>query len=291
MHCRGRSIDIQAAVTPFSSSCSWTSVESPFRVWCDRWCSIQRACTMVSTLSLYPMPSSGRGIGSPTGGEVIGGKWHVYPELAAAGLWTTPTDLCRLAITLQQTLAGESSVILSPTMMRQIIQPQADEHMGLGFFVGRDGAQPRFGHTGGNEGFRCELMVYQQGGFAAAVMSNSDSGAPVVSAMLQAITSAYGWPRSVTNQQPPLEPSADSVDLLTGDYELRSGFQLTIQTASTGLTLTIQGQPLLNLMPVEGGTWTAHEVDVEVSFDVRHGQAAVLVLRQDGADLRAQRVR
>ena len=237
--------------------------------------------------ALHPVAASGH----RPGGEVIGGKWHVYPELAAAGLWTTPSDLCRLAMTLQQTLAGESSVILSPSMMRQMLQPQADEHMGVGFFVGWDGAQARFGHTGGNEGFRCEYVAYQQGGFAAAVMSNSDSGAAVVSAMLQAIASAYGWPGYVTSPQPQLQPNQDAVDRLTGDYELRPGFQLSIKQAPNGLTLTVQGQQPLNLNPAEGRTWTVHEVDIVVSFDVQRDQSPVLVLRQNGTDLLAMRIR
>jgi len=235
---------------------------------------------------LHPLAASGH----RSGGEVIGGKWHVYPELAAAGLWTTPTDLCRLAITLQKTLAGESSAILSPAMMRQMLQPPADEHMGLGFFIVGDGAHARFGHTGGNEGFRCELVAYQQGGFAAAVMSNSDSGTAVVGAVLQAIASAYGWPGYVRSPQPQPSPSQDVMEQLTGDYELRPGFNLTVKRATTGLTLSVQGQPPLNLIPVDDGTWTAHEVEMALRFDVQPGQSPVLVLQQNGADLRAPRI-
>jgi CubicO group peptidase (beta-lactamase class C family) len=26
-------------------------------------------------------------------GREVEGRWHIYPEIAAAGLWTTPTDL------------------------------------------------------------------------------------------------------------------------------------------------------------------------------------------------------
>ncbi len=51
--------------------------------------------------------------------RAVEGKWHVYPEMAAAGLWTTPTDLARFAIEIQQSLAGKSSKVLSQATTRQ----------------------------------------------------------------------------------------------------------------------------------------------------------------------------
>ena len=39
-------------------------------------------------------------------GKGMGAKWHVYPEQAAAGLWTTPSDLARFAIEVQLAVRG-----------------------------------------------------------------------------------------------------------------------------------------------------------------------------------------
>lgn len=51
-------------------------------------------------------------------------KWFIHPEMAAAGLWTTPSDLARFAIELQQAYAGKSKRILSREMVRQMLTKQ-----------------------------------------------------------------------------------------------------------------------------------------------------------------------
>ncbi|MFK7817287.1 MAG: serine hydrolase domain-containing protein, partial [Planctomycetaceae bacterium] len=46
-------------------------------------------------------------------GSVVRGEWHVYPEQAAAGLWTTPSDLARFLIAVQRAYAGKPDSILN----------------------------------------------------------------------------------------------------------------------------------------------------------------------------------
>ena len=64
----------------------------------------------------------------------VKGRWHIYPEMAAAGLWTTPSDLARFAIGVQEALAGKSDQVLSRRMARQMLTDQKD-HDGLGVFL------------------------------------------------------------------------------------------------------------------------------------------------------------
>ena len=85
-------------------------------------------------------------------GSAVPGKWHVYPEMAAAGLWTTPTDLARFAIEVQQSLAGKSNKVLSQAMTRQQLTVQKGDY-GLGFALSGSGAGRTFGHNGRDEGF------------------------------------------------------------------------------------------------------------------------------------------
>jgi CubicO group peptidase (beta-lactamase class C family) len=141
-----------------------------------------------------PLPESRWGdaaTGYRSNGNPIEEKWHVYPEMAAAGLWTTPSDLARWAIQLQQAYAGRSNSVLSTQMARQMLTPDTN-NWGLGPAIQSDGA--RFGHGGANEGFRCQLTAFIEGGKGAAIMTNSDSGSELAQEILLTIGAVYEWP-------------------------------------------------------------------------------------------------
>ena len=69
-----------------------------------------------------PLPPSRAAMtasGTRAHGKVIHGRWHIYPEMAAAGLWTTPTDLSRFAIEIALSKHGKSNRVLSEAMTRK----------------------------------------------------------------------------------------------------------------------------------------------------------------------------
>ena len=100
---------------------------------------------------LSPARAGNAATGTRADGTSIDGRWHVYPEMAAAGLWTTPSDLARLAIEVSLASAGRSSRVLSPAMARLMLTEQMPR-VGLGFGLGP--APGQFRHNGANEGFR-----------------------------------------------------------------------------------------------------------------------------------------
>lgn len=126
-------------------------------------------------------------------GRGRGAKWHVYPELAAAGLWTTPTDLAKFAIEVQLSLQGRSSRVLSRALAREMVTPVGVGPFGVGFSVSKDGEGWYFGHGGSNWGFQCDLVAHVRKGYGLAIMTNADSGGLVIRELRSRVAAAYGW--------------------------------------------------------------------------------------------------
>jgi len=152
-------------------------------------------------------------------GEVIKGRWHVYPELAAAGLWSTPSDLCRFAIELQKSVAGGSNKIISQEMAGKMLTPGTGNWgLGMGLGASREEEKRSFSHGGGNEGFICMLFAFVNKGQGAAVMTNSAGGNELVFEILRALSSVYGWSILEPREMALVEIAPEKLLPYTGDY-------------------------------------------------------------------------
>ena len=134
---------------------------------------------------LPPPLASPAATGHAPNGHAIPGGARVYPEMAAAGLWSTPSDLARLVIGLQQAMTGHADAILSPALAREMLTPQTATH-GLGPFVSGTGKALKFFHSGRNAGFDC-LLVGTAAGRGAVIMMNTNAGANVLNVISNAI--------------------------------------------------------------------------------------------------------
>jgi len=126
-------------------------------------------------------------------GAAMDAKWHVYPELEAAGLWTTPSDLARLAIELQNALQGKSNRVLSAASAREMVSPIGMGDFAVGFGLRKLGEGWYFAHGGSNWGFQCDLMAHVRKGYGVAIMTNADSGGAILNEIRNRVAAAYNW--------------------------------------------------------------------------------------------------
>jgi CubicO group peptidase (beta-lactamase class C family) len=129
---------------------------------------------------------NGRGLAMDT-------KWHVYPELAAAGLWTTPTDLAKFAIEIQQTALGRSTRVLTRASVLEMLTPVGVGDYAVGFAITKKGQGWYFAHGGSNWGFQCSVIAHRVKGYGLAIMTNGDAGRPVINEIEARVEAAYGW--------------------------------------------------------------------------------------------------
>ena len=131
-------------------------------------------------------------------GDSAGPKWHVYPEHAAAGLWTTPTDLARFVIEVQLSARGESNLILSQSLVHEMLNPVGVGPYAVGFSVSKNGEGWYFSHSGSNWGFRALLLAHKVKGYGLVIMTNADQGSSVLQELSRRIQHTYNWDSSAS---------------------------------------------------------------------------------------------
>ncbi len=126
-------------------------------------------------------------------GQAMDVKWHVYPELAAAGMWTTSTDLAKFVIEVQESLRGKANKVVSQTSVSEMLSPVGIGDFAVGFTISKRGQGWYFSHSGGNWGFRCTLAAHKAKGYGYAVMTNGEGGGSFAGEIGERIESAYGF--------------------------------------------------------------------------------------------------
>ena len=126
-------------------------------------------------------------------GHTFDAPWHVYPEQAAAGLWTTPSDLARVAIELQLALRGPAGTVLKEATAREMIAPVGAGPFAVGFSITKKGEGWYFTHSGGNWGFSCDLLAHVRKGYGVVIMTNGDQGGRVIEEIESRVAAAYNW--------------------------------------------------------------------------------------------------
>lgn len=201
-------------------------------------------------------------------GQPLTGRWRTHPELAAAGLWTTPTDLARVAIEIVESWAGSRDRLLSPEMVQQMLTPHLDDY-GLGIGVKTVAGTPRFSHGGSNAGFRCLLVAYTGRGQGAVVMANGDNGEDLAMEVLRSIAHVYGWPDLQPQERAVAPVDPDLYVHYEGRYQFVEYPEYGVLVTREADCLWMQALPAglcVQLWPVSETTYFVAENGQEISF-------------------------
>ena len=171
------------------------------------------------------------------------GKWRLYPEAAAAGLWSTPSDLAKIIEEIQQASAGKSSEILSSTLSKSLFTPQIGNSAFVGPIKGEGDAR-WFSSGGSTMGYRSFMVFFPERGQGAIIMTNSDNGHYLAMEIMRGIAHVYEWPDFHPHEKSTVNVSSDTLAEYAGMYEIvgSPGTFLRVNVGEKGLLLNFFNQ-------------------------------------------------
>jgi CubicO group peptidase (beta-lactamase class C family) len=230
---------------------------------------------MTSSSFEQPLPNARAALtaaGYYADGSPVRGRWHVYPEMAAAGLWTTATDLAKFAIEVQETLAGHGHGVISPAMARQYLTEQKGGY-GLGVGVQGSGHGQRFSHGGRDEGFDALLVAGAETGDGVAVMINANDNSRFMGRIRDYVERAWAF-SELPPASPPTATTAARIDRsrlarYAGYYEANENNMVAMvpNPDGTGMQVLVDGLPDETLLAMDGVTFGSNERAFRVAFD------------------------
>jgi hypothetical protein len=188
-------------------------------------------------------------VGHGAGGAPIVGLYYTYPELAAAGLWTTAMDLARFGAGIQLSLAGRPGAILKRETAARMVTPVSGP-AGLGFFVD-------------------------------AVMTNSENGPSLIREIMRGLAVEYGWEGADVEVVKPVAVAPERLAPLAGRYVLGSDTAITLAPKGSRLTLDEALRPTVELVRIAADTFT------RTDRRVRYRLEGERLLEEDGENKRS----
>jgi len=215
-------------------------------------------------------------------GTMTKGKRHTYPEMAAAGLWTTAEDLARFAIDIQNTVSGKSAKVLKQPMVTTILTPFVADFIGLGIFIEKHKDDVYFGHGGWDEGFSSQLVAHRDKGYGVVVLTNSNHPA-FIEELIRSVSFTYYWSNFLAVHKK-MEMDTAVFKQITGRYRNTSDGLIRIYNEGDQLYRTyLRGEPM-ELFKISDSTYISRERDQIIQFKTNpvDGKMNVLLYNNEG---------
>jgi CubicO group peptidase (beta-lactamase class C family) len=247
-----------------------------------------------STFDHVSAERAGNAAAGHTANGPLPGRWRTYPELAAAGLWSTPSDLAQFGVALLRSLVpGGRKPLLSQASLREMLVP-GQGAWGLGFFISGTGDSLVFGHDGSTSGFTSRILLRAATRDGVVVMTNGESEA-LINEIVRSVGREYGWPEERRPAKTVVAVDATRLAALTGDYRLdlvgrHVDFRVTVDGGRLMLASSA-GTPA-EILPMAESHFFNPDTGSEVLF-VREATGATSefkLIQSDGSQYAAKRI-
>jgi len=197
-------------------------------------------------------------------GSMTKGKRHTYPEMAAAGLWTTAEDLARFTVNIQKTLKGESDIVLSQSMTSKMLTPFVEDFTGLGIFINKMKDEIYFGHGGWDEGFSSELIAHRDKGYGVVVLTNSNHP-EFISELIRSVALTYSWDDYVPVYEK-VKVDNNLIDQIIGRYSVNGNRLIEVYQSENLLFSKELGMEPSELIKISDSTYVRRESNRLIQF-------------------------
>jgi CubicO group peptidase (beta-lactamase class C family) len=239
---------------------------------------------------LQPLPTeeaSRAAEGHGLNGEPISGGWYIYPELAAAGLWSTSSDLALFLIEVIASTKGQSNEILSHNMIQEMLQAQGGDGtwgFGMGFLRAGEGSTAHITIGGSNQGYCSKMVAFLETGQGAVVMTNGEGGEDLNNEVFRGIAHVCGWPGLRPIEKTVVDVDPMILEQFAGDYVLADypDFPISIGTEKNKLILNTAADGETRELHPESETHFFSTASTREYKFIRDNQGEVVALETSG---------
>lgn len=227
-----------------------------------------------STFAPIAPGSSSEGIATATNGDgsTVEGGWHVYPEQAAAGLWTTPTEYVDFVFALMASGQDGAALGITEAVAGEILTPVSEAY-GLGIGIEDAEGRIRYRHGGSNRGYRCFFMAFPDTGEVFVMMTNSANGSALGAEIIRAAAGTYGWPDAEPKTVSRVDLTDAQLSKFAGAYALPGSAEAyaTLSLGDTVLAGTLATGSDFSLVPLSETRFIDPDDGQEITFQDADG--------------------
>lgn len=232
---------------------------------------------MTNSTYQQPLPSDKLKLaatGYVPNGTMTQGERHTYPEMAAAGLWTTAEDLAKFAIEVQRAYKREPGAVLDKETATMMVTPYIGEDYGLGLGITKFKDEIYFGHGGWDEGFSAEMTAHRDKGYGVVVLTNANQP-PFIFELIRAVALTYQWDGYITTytQLPVTDEDIQKMkgryrydQSIVGRYRYDVDAVSTIYSDDGQLYYQYTGQEPMKLFKVTDSTFVRRERTAQIQI-------------------------